>query len=79
VHAVSPANLAPAIQMPVLLIHGEKDCRFPVEFAHQLKASFPPHQVELFVAAGVGHSDSSLTAEWPERVRSFLERRTAFD
>lgn len=73
--AVSPVNLAPTIQMPVLLIHGEKDCRFPVEFAHRLKASFPPHQVELFVAAGVGHSDSSLTAEWPETVRSFLERR----
>lgn len=72
--AVSPARLAPDIRMPVLIIHGEKDRRFPLAFAEKLQRAFAPGRAELFVAAGAGHSESSLSPEYPAVVASFIER-----
>ena len=71
---VSPARLAPGLTMPVMLVHGEKDRRFPLAFAQTLKDSFAAGQAELYVAPGVGHSDSSQTAGYPDAVGSFLDR-----
>ena len=71
---VSPARLAPLIKMPVMLIHGEKDRRFPLKFALTLKQNFAAGQAELYIAKGVGHSDSSTTAGYRKAVWSFLER-----
>jgi len=71
---VSPVRLAPAIKAPVMLIHGERDRRFPVVFAETLQRSFKPGQAELFVATGAGHSDSRLTDRYPAAVVSFLAR-----
>jgi pimeloyl-ACP methyl ester carboxylesterase len=70
----SPARLAPLIKMPVMLIHGEKDRRFPLEFARTLKQKFKAGQAELYIAKGVGHSDSSTTAGYQQALRSFLDR-----
>ena len=70
----SPGWLAPAVKMPVMLIHGEEDRRFPVEFAHRLKQRFAAGQAELYIAKGAGHSDSSRTPGYQEAVRSFLAR-----
>jgi pimeloyl-ACP methyl ester carboxylesterase len=70
----SPVHLAPSIKMPVMLIHGEKDRRFPLKFALTLEQNFATGQAELYVAEGVGHSDSSTTAGYPKAVWSFLER-----
>ncbi len=72
--AVSPERLARSIRIPVMLIHGEKDRRFPLEFAIRLKNSFAPGQAELYIAEGVGHSDSSQTAGYQKAVRSFVDR-----
>jgi pimeloyl-ACP methyl ester carboxylesterase len=71
---VSPARLAPALTMPVMLVHGEKDRRFPLGFALTLRDSFAPGQADLYVAEGVGHSESSQTPGYAAAVRSFLER-----
>ena len=71
---VSPARLAPSLKMPVMLVHGEKDRRFPLAFAMTLRDSFSPGQADLYVAEGAGHSDSSQTPGYPDAVRSFLER-----
>jgi pimeloyl-ACP methyl ester carboxylesterase len=70
----SPGNLAPLINMPVMLIHGEMDRRFPLAFARRLQQKFTPGRAELFIARGAGHSDSSTTADYPKAVRSFLEK-----
>ena len=71
---VSPARLAPSVKMPVMLVHGEKDRRFPLAFAQTLKDSFAAGQADLYVAPDVGHSDSSQTAGYPDAVGSFLDR-----
>jgi len=71
---VSPARLAPSLNMKVMMIHGEKDRRFPLPFALKLKNSFPSGQVELYVAPGAGHSDSSRTPGYESAVKGFLDR-----
>jgi pimeloyl-ACP methyl ester carboxylesterase len=72
--AVSPARLAPSLKMQVMMIHGEKDRRFPLQFAWKLKNSFPAGQAELYVAPGVGHSDSSRTPGYKTAVKMFLDQ-----
>lgn len=72
--SVSPVNLAPAIDIPVLIIHGEKDRDFPLHHAWRLRESFPPGRAELFVAAGADHSSSSLAPGFDGAIRTFLAR-----
>jgi uncharacterized protein len=79
IDSISPALLAPGIKIPVMLIHGEKDARFPLKFAEKLKESFEPGRAELFVAKGADHSDSSLVLGYREAVGSFLERNQLYD
>lgn len=74
INSVSPALLAPEIKIPVMLIHGEKDARFPLKFAEKLIKCFEPGRAELFVARGADHSDSSRTPGYSEAVKHFLDR-----
>jgi len=71
---VSPTRLAPSLRMPVMIIHGADDRRFPLSFALTLKASLPPDRVDLFVAAGARHSESSFDPAYPGAVRKFIAR-----
>ncbi len=71
---VDPVRLAPDLDMPVLLIHGELDQAFPLEYARELRDAFPAGRAEFFVGRGSDHSGSSLTPEYPGAVRSFLDR-----
>ena len=71
---VSPRRLAPGLAMPVMLVHGEKDRRFPLRFALVLKKSLPPLQSELYIARGAGHSNSSLTPGYQPAVKAFIDQ-----
>ena len=71
---VSPKRLAPEIIAPVMIIHGEKDQRFPVRYAYELQRCFPGVCAELYVAPGADHSDSSKTPGYAPAVKSFLDR-----
>jgi len=73
----SPAQLAKEIHVPVMLIHGEKDQRFPLDFALELKQSFLHDRVSFFVAKGAGHSESSTTPGYREAVEAFLDSAKA--
>jgi pimeloyl-ACP methyl ester carboxylesterase len=73
--AVSPARLAPGIRVPVLILHGERDRRFPLSFAEKLHRSFAPGRCELFVAPGAGHSEASLCPRFPAVLKDFIDRR----
>lgn len=72
--SLSPARLAPGINVPVMLIHGAKDRRFPLAFALKLKHHFTPALVELYVAEEAGHSDSSRSPRYADTIKSFLDR-----
>lgn len=69
----SPEILAKNLGMPVMLIHGARDRRFPLAFARQLQAAFPNGKAQIFVAPRAGHSDSSLDPEYPAAVKAFVE------
>ncbi|WP_300456172.1 alpha/beta fold hydrolase [Desulfobacula sp.] len=68
----SPARLAKQIKMPVMIIHGMKDQRFPVSFALQLKQSFLHDKVACYLAKDAGHSDASLTKGYNAAIQSFM-------
>ena len=74
---MTPCRLARGVNMPVMLIHGAKDRRFPVRFAYQLKACFPSAPVTLYVAEGASHSSSSSTPGYIPAIRQFLEHHGA--
>ena len=71
---VSPARLAPHLNIPVLIIHGEQDQNFPLHHARRIRDSFPAGRAELFVAKGADHSGSSATPEYPIAIRAFVDR-----
>jgi pimeloyl-ACP methyl ester carboxylesterase len=71
---VSPIRLAPNIDLPVLIIHGENDAAFPLSEARRLRDSFPPGRAEFFVGTGADHSGSSLTPQYPSAIRAFVDR-----
>ncbi len=70
----NPVRLAKLINMPVMIIHGEKDRRFPLSFAQELKQNFTHDSVAFFVAPGAGHSESSLTPGYGDAVKSFIDQ-----
>ena len=71
---INPIRLAPKIDIPVLIIHGEKDQNFPLDNAWRLRDSFPAARAEFFVGKGADHSSSSLTLEYPIAIRAFVDR-----
>ncbi|MGD8764310.1 MAG: alpha/beta hydrolase [Desulfobacteraceae bacterium] len=66
-------KIASTVTMPVMIIHGENDRRFPLDFALKLKKGFAPEQAEIYTAGGAGHSDASLKSGYKEVVKSFLD------
>ena len=58
-----------------MLIHGQNDRRFPVKFALKLKRSFQSSKVDLYLAPGAGHSDSSKTPGYGPAVKKFLDQK----
>ncbi|MBW1988275.1 MAG: alpha/beta fold hydrolase [Deltaproteobacteria bacterium] len=66
----SPLRLAGELSMPVLLIHGDEDEKFPLSWARRLKRAFP--RACLFVARGAGHADCPRAPGYEAAVRSFL-------
>lgn len=71
---VSPVNLAPSIDLPVLIIHGEKDRNFPLHHAWRLRDSFPPGRAECFIVNEADHSGCSLSPAYPNALQAFLTR-----
>jgi uncharacterized protein len=72
-HNCSPEVLAPDLDLPVMLIHGGRDRRFPFAYARRLKNAFRNGNARLFVAPDAGHSDSSLDPGYPVAVKAFME------
>jgi len=71
---ISPARLAPHLDLPVLIMHGEKDEHFPLHHAWRLRDAFPAGRAELFVGMGTDHSSCSLLPEYPVAIEAFVNR-----
>jgi pimeloyl-ACP methyl ester carboxylesterase len=71
---LSPAVLAPDLKMPVMVIHGEKDQRFPVSFAFAIKDKLKKDLSEIYIAPGARHSEASHTPGYAGAVKAFLDR-----
>lgn len=71
---VSPALAVRDLNVPILLIHGERDSQIPVENAYALKESNP--NIELWIVKGAehGHSHFLYKNEYERRVKEFLRR-----
>ena len=72
--SISPVNLSSNVDLPVMIIHGEKDQTFPLHHAWRLRDSFPAGRAELFVAKNSDHSSSSLNPEYPVAIQTFVDR-----
>ena len=70
---LSPEQMAPCLAMPVMLIHGDADRRFPLAFAQRLFGQVPVGRARLFVARGAGHSEASGDPDYPAAVDGFLD------
>jgi pimeloyl-ACP methyl ester carboxylesterase len=70
----SPANLAGEIRIPVMIIHGEKDTRFPIAFAKKMKNNFKHKSIFFYAAKNAGHSDSSCTPGYCDAIKSFIDQ-----
>ncbi|MFC5548558.1 alpha/beta hydrolase family protein [Massilia aerilata] len=72
----SPVALAARITVPVLLVHGGKDKRAPVEHAEAMRAALVKagHPPEWFLAPNEGHGfyDTKNVTEFYQRLESFL-------
>ena len=74
-----PVRLAPRIHIPVMVIHGEKDRRFPIGYARKLKNAFNGRHTALFIAQGAEHSESSSAPGYRKALKRFLDRHAASD
>jgi dienelactone hydrolase len=77
-HARSPVYNAKAIEIPVMLVHGEADPRADFEHATRMKAALDKYgkTVEWLALAGEGHGiyDEESRRMVYERVLAFLDR-----
>jgi len=71
---VSPALAIKDINVPVLVIHGEKDTQIPVENAYLLKESNP--NIEFWIVKDSDHGEAYALAkdEYKKRVKDFLKK-----
>jgi pimeloyl-ACP methyl ester carboxylesterase len=72
-----PCRLARSVDIPVMLVHGADDRRFPVAYARRLVKCFRPGQARLFEAAGAGHSHAWRAPDYPAAVKAFLDAPAA--
>lgn len=79
--AQSPLHQAARLELPILLIHGERDVRVPIEHAEKLRAALtrlgrPPGWL-VEAQEGHGFYDEARRERMYHRLLAFLEEQTA--
>ena len=77
--AFSPVRVAPRIQCPVLLIHGQKDEKFPFSWVWEMERAFSPGLAEVCIVPHATHTEAGETPYAHRAVRAFVERRLGGD
>ncbi len=71
---VSPAFSVKDTNIPILIIHGEKDSQIPVENAYVLKASNPDIELWIVKDSDHGQAFALFKDEYEHRIKSFLRK-----
>jgi len=71
---VSPAEAIKDINIPIFVIHGEKDTQIPVENAYKLKASNPDIEFWIVPESDHGQAYALSKGEYERRIKSFLKK-----
>lgn len=66
----SPAEVAGAIAVPLLLIHGDSDHYFPLRHIEALAAAAP--RADVWIERGMGHAEVATSAPLVERVAAWV-------
>jgi pimeloyl-ACP methyl ester carboxylesterase len=62
----SPVEVAPAVSVPLLVVHGDRDPYFGVEHARMLAAAAP--DAELWIEPGMGHAENATGPALLDRI-----------
>jgi len=75
IDATHPEKLSSKLKVPVMILHGDKDTKFPLSMAIALKNSFLAEQVvDFYIAEGMEHGEASGGAGYHSAVKAFLKR-----
>ena len=72
----SPSKAVEELNIPILLIHGDKDSQIPLEHAREIYAQANPNTTELWLVRGADHGFAHAMEgyQYEIRVREFFER-----
>lgn len=62
--------------VPLLVVHGDEDAFFPLDHAEQLYAAAREPR-ELWIEAGFGHAEASVTRDLVSRIATWVAERSA--
>jgi predicted alpha/beta-fold hydrolase len=69
---VSPVEVAGAIAVPALIVHGDADPYFGLEHPRMLASAAPTS--ELWIEAGMGHAENATATELLDRIDDWARR-----
>lgn len=65
----APVEVASAIAVPLLIVHGDSDAFFGLEHPRMLAAAAPA--AELWIEPGMGHAENATSAELVDRIHDW--------
>lgn len=68
----SPVEVVGSVDRPLLVVHGDADPYFGLEHPRMLAAAAP--RAELWIEAGMGHAENSVTDSLLERIAGWARR-----
>lgn len=70
---MDPATNAKKVRCPVLILHGERDEKFPTAYAEKMRRAFAPGQARVFIVPGGDHTSAGESEAARKAVAEFVE------
>lgn len=75
--AMDPVRHAGKVRCPVLILHGERDEKFPPRYAEAMRRAFAPGQAEVFLVPGGDHTGAGEREAAKEAVIDFVMKNVS--
>ena len=72
---VAAAARLASLDIPLLVVHGDRDAYFPLDHPRSLHQAAGPEHCELWIEPGFGHAENSATDDLVERLGEWLTMR----